>query len=655
MEDSGEFWTNKAHRDTEKSEIVDMGPLQQRHSLDVVQSGPECGINYESAVVVNNPLPIELSEYPKIHFHSDIKGDVDLLPLHSQSKNNATHSQHHMSTSLTTPMEMTSNHRRRRRQTLPFSYAVFGMLCSVILLLGMAAALLLTFTILRPSQSQRSTQNNTANNNQTLNNNTNNIFNSVPYDPFPSQSGPSSAPSADPYPSWSRKGQDIRSSWGLVALSENATVLAVASEGGQPITTMYHWWTSASQWVPLGSPIYYSNENYDTNFTLTGWSMYLSGDGKVVACGLGILNNTDLLDDDIDNSTMMIDWNFTKALFPGIVVLHEWDGTDWKLLGDPIRGQDDELGFGSSLTLSHDGRVVAVGIPDSDAVRIFRLNDDDNDDDNWIQLGSTLRNIRNGTSSSALHNKTRFGHSVSLNAFGNRVAVGAPNDDGGNDDSTTSKIGMARIYELFENDWYPFGGDIFGTVANGETGYSISLDESGLTVVVGSPGINENVGETNVFIWTGNHWYLLGLPLEGFSADARCGSSVSISTDGTMVAIACPGYHTGRIQTFLWQSTVIAISNDNLNDNSSIPSNFTTDVISQHSWVPMADPIDVDAAALSPFGPSLSLSGSGFTLAVGSIAAYPDHNDDDGYEGSINNDNETEQVSSLARVYQLSQ
>ena len=73
------------------------------------------------------------------------------------------------------------------------------------------------------------------------------------------------------------------------------------------------------------------------------------------------------------------------------------------------------------------------------------------------------------------------GRSVSLSADGTRLAIGATHNDGNGSNS-----GHVRIYELQSNNsWSQLGSDINGEAASDSSGYSVSLSSDGSRVAIG--------------------------------------------------------------------------------------------------------------------------------------------------------------------------
>ena len=80
------------------------------------------------------------------------------------------------------------------------------------------------------------------------------------------------------------------------------------------------------------------------------------------------------------------------------------------------------------------------------------------------------------------------GASVSLSADGNRVAIGAPNNDGNGDGS-----GHVRIYVLSGNTWIQVGQDIDGDAGH-MVGESVSLSADGNRVAIGADLVGKPIG-----------------------------------------------------------------------------------------------------------------------------------------------------------------
>ena len=144
----------------------------------------------------------------------------------------------------------------------------------------------------------------------------------------------------------------------------------------------------------------------------------------------------------------------------------------------------------------------------------------------WTQLGTDIDGEAVEDSS---------GYSVSLSSDGSRVAIGAYLNDGNGSES-----GHVRIYDWNGSTWVQVGNDIDGEAAGDYSGYSVSLSADGTRVAIGSiynGSTNEYAGHVRIYEYSSGSWTQLGDDIDGEAADDGSGRSVSLSSDGTRVAI----------------------------------------------------------------------------------------------------------------------
>lgn len=131
------------------------------------------------------------------------------------------------------------------------------------------------------------------------------------------------------------------------------------------------------------------------------------------------------------------------------------------------------------------------------------------------------------------------GYSVSLSNDGATVAIGAHrNSDGG------SLAGHVRVYSWNGSSWSQKGIDIDGEAAGDHSGISVSLSSDGDVVAIGAwgnAGTATNAGHVRVYSWNGSAWSQKGGDMDGEAAEDRSGYSVSLSADGDNVAIGAYG------------------------------------------------------------------------------------------------------------------
>ena len=82
--------------------------------------------------------------------------------------------------------------------------------------------------------------------------------------------------------------------------------------------------------------------------------------------------------------------------------------------------------------------------------------------------------------------------------------------------------------------------DIDGEAASDMSGYSVSMSNDGTTVAIGSRGGDGNgssAGLVRIYQFENDSWLQVGDDIDGEAADDSSGMSVSMSSDGNTVAI----------------------------------------------------------------------------------------------------------------------
>ena len=316
--------------------------------------------------------------------------------------------------------------------------------------------------------------------------------------------------------SWSQLGADINGeaasdiSGYSVSMSSDGTIVAIGSNfndgNGSSSGHVRVYQYSSGSWTQLGGDI-----NGEAAYDYSGNSVSLSSDGTIVA--IGATGN---------------DGNGSNS---GHVRVYEYSGSSWSQLGADINGDSSGDYSGRSVSLSSDGTIVAIGAPDNDGngiysghVRVYEYSGS-----SWSQLGADINGDSSGDYS---------GYSVSLSSDGTIVAIGAPDNDGNGSDS-----GHVRVYEYSGSSWSQLGNDIDGEAANDFSGRSVSIDSDGSHVAIGAylnDGNGSNSGHVRVYQYSDSSWTQLVLDIDGEAANDYSGHSVSLSSDGTIVAVGAP-------------------------------------------------------------------------------------------------------------------
>ncbi len=201
---------------------------------------------------------------------------------------------------------------------------------------------------------------------------------------------------------------------------------------------------------------------------------------------------------------------------------------NWNQIGNPINGAALNDEFGRSISLSADGLIIAIGAEFNDAngedsghVRVFQTSNS-----TWNQIGNTII----GESSFDYS-----GFTVELNADGNIVAIGAP---GNNENGIAA--GQVRVYELLDNVWTQIGDDIDGENEADWSGKALSLSSDGQVVAIGAYKNDGNgtwSGQVRVYKNNANTWVQIGSDIDGEAAGDRAGRAVGLNYDGSIVAV----------------------------------------------------------------------------------------------------------------------
>jgi hypothetical protein len=208
-------------------------------------------------------------------------------------------------------------------------------------------------------------------------------------------------------------------------------------------------------------------------------------------------------------------------------------------MGVDIDGEDagDDSGF--SLALSGDGTTVAIGSP---------FNDDGGTDRGSVRVFSwnsgTNSWDRKGTVDlEGEVDQDRLGYALAINREGTIVAAGARHNDG-----TGVDAGHVRTYQwnTATSEWDQWGSDINGEAAGDYFGSSVSLSSTGTTLAVGAPRNSvgssaTNAGHFRVFGWDSGagDWAQRGIDTDG-AVGEKLGTSLELSSSGTRVLAGAP-------------------------------------------------------------------------------------------------------------------
>ncbi len=229
------------------------------------------------------------------------------------------------------------------------------------------------------------------------------------------------------------------------------------------------------------------------------------------------------------------------------VLVYEFDGNEWVSISEDlvidVPGPNHLLGF--EVSLSGDGNRLGIGIPSPDfepgSARVYSY-----DGTAWAQLGSDMQCIACGN---------WFGSNVALSSDGNRFVVSAfynPMDD--------DNRGMVQVYTLNDNDWEQLGSTLMGTMDE-QLGRDLAISSDGQRIAMASGGAiidDQQTGGITVVDWVNNEWDAAGTPLQGESGSGF-GWTIGLSGDGQRLLAGVPfisatGNNQGQTEVFTFEN-----------------------------------------------------------------------------------------------------
>ncbi|MEL6552022.1 MAG: DUF4347 domain-containing protein [Cyanobacteria bacterium J06621_11] len=307
-------------------------------------------------------------------------------------------------------------------------------------------------------------------------------------------------------------GENVDDQFGYsVALSADGSTVAARSSGGA--VRLFR--NVEDNWEQSGPPVYVNSYSEESSQALA-----LSADGNFL-----IVGSTD---------------NTSEEGY--VELFSNYDGI-WYPLNSPVYGEYGNTG--DSVAMSADSGTIAIGAPnndnngyDSGHVRIYRMAVGA---DGWQQIGADIDGEAN---------YDQFGSSVALSADGNILAVGATEHDLGTGDGSDNSNGSVRLFRNVEGSWQQIGDDIDSEASPYFARNSVSLSADGSTLAVGTLFLDTDTGKNSrkvrIYLNLNDSWQQVSTDLEFDVTDNLYEQSISLSADGSTLAIgAVDGYTSG--------------------------------------------------------------------------------------------------------------
>ena len=200
--------------------------------------------------------------------------------------------------------------------------------------------------------------------------------------------------------------------------------------------------------------------------------------------------------------------------------------------------------FGSSLSLSADGNIVAISAASTDT------NADESGSVYVYNWDGTSWNIT-GSIIYGNYWQEKIGWGLSLSGDGLKLAIGS---------LLHTNKGYVYVYEWLNNEWTRMGNDLSADLAiDYNINKYIDFNNDGTIIVIGSSGHvynGINSGGAEVYKWIDNNWKQIGENIYGDAAGDETGFSVSLNSKGNILSVgsrlvdATNGVDSGRVRTY---------------------------------------------------------------------------------------------------------
>ncbi|MEZ4703971.1 MAG: hypothetical protein R3A11_02035 [Bdellovibrionota bacterium] len=316
---------------------------------------------------------------------------------------------------------------------------------------------------------------------------------------------------------WNQKGSDLGAgpqantfgfSSDIDAIGNTVILGDYSGKSDLGFARVFEWNSSISNWQQKGADI-----DGEAAYDFAGFSVSINASGDVIAVGFPS--------------------NDTAAVDAGCVKIFQWNGSAWIQKGGTFYGQASQDLAGSAVSIDETGDVIAYGAMGATGnvgrVRVFAWNGA-----TWIQRGQNIDGVSIGGN---------WGNALDLNANGTTFISASPNV------GSFAGLARVYEWDASSNLWQTKG-DRFWVrwrMDSWALEEGVSINASGNRIAVGEPSYapsNNQLGRVQVFEWDGTDWFLLGAAIDGPSNYSYFGRSVSLNTLGDHVASGGPWHET---------------------------------------------------------------------------------------------------------------
>jgi hypothetical protein len=247
-----------------------------------------------------------------------------------------------------------------------------------------------------------------------------------------------------------------------------------------------------------------------------------------------------------DGKTLLIGdrGNDTGGTNRGQVRVYTYSDGAWSQKGLALSGTVDSQNFGAGVDMSEDGNhlIIGTGGSSSQVVQVYAW-----DGTVWSQKGSDI----------TYSGGDDFGQPVSISNDGNVIALGIPNADLA-DGALADDGGIVRMYHYTESNWELNTTLVNETTGDDNFGADVQLSGDGNRLIVSAPDDNSYRGKLHTFEYTGTSWKkkepIDNFSATGLNPSDRLGygaagtdQGVTLSRDGSTIVGGELGHDTGSL------------------------------------------------------------------------------------------------------------
>src|SRR5690554_664498 len=190
----------------------------------------------------------------------------------------------------------------------------------------------------------------------------------------------------------------------------------------------------------------------------------------------------------------------------------------------------------------------------------------------WTQLGQIFESLNYNYETPASHpdgpgfapyTGDQYGDAVALSADGSIMAVGAPVNSGSGHGYNLPHFGYARVFRYTDGEWVQIGEELrTGDRDNpwphnlSYFGFKVALSDDGNILAVSEPhwkSVEEDLpvrgGRVHVYENINDQWVQIGEPITEYNEN-YFGEAMSLSADGSIVAVGNPMLDGGKVKTY---------------------------------------------------------------------------------------------------------